>query len=68
MQVIALASLKLEQFFPGSKKWVLRNLIVRAFVRVDVIVKLNLAKGPLIKGLGFGKMSCQEFVGALSQI
>ncbi|XTI95798.1 hypothetical protein V2W45_1257012 [Cenococcum geophilum] len=56
-QVLILASLKLKQFFLPSKKWVLRDLIIREFVKANTIaLKPGLIKGPLIKGLGFSKV------------
>ena len=57
MQVLILASLKLKQFFPPSKEWVLRDLIIREFVRANTIaLKPDLVKGLLIKGLGFSEV------------
>ena len=56
-QVLALASPKLEQYFPENKKWVLRNLTTKEFVTADAIaIKPYLVKGPLIYGLGFGEV------------
>jgi hypothetical protein len=56
-RILALASPEFEQFYPESKKWVLRNLTTREFVRADAIaLKPDLVKGPLINGLGFGEV------------
>jgi hypothetical protein len=56
-QVLALASPKLEQFFPKNKKWVLRNLTTSEFVTADAIaLKPDCIEGPQIKGLGFGEV------------
>ena len=55
-QVLALAAPKLEEFYPKSKKWVLRNLTTREFVTADAIAqKPGFIEGLQIKFLGFGE-------------